>query len=52
MQMSVGDGMKTIISGGAVTPPFEDSNNDLNSSNDCSVSIDSRTGQSSQTQSE
>ena len=52
MQMSVGDGMKTIISGGAVTPPFEDSNNDLDSSNDCSVSIDSTTGQSSQTQSE
>ena len=52
MQMSVGDGMKTIISGGAVTPPFEDSNNGLESSNDGSVSIDSTTGQSSQTQSE
>ena len=52
MQMSVGDGMKTIISGGAVTPPFEDSNNGLESSNDSSVSIDSTTGQSSQTQSE
>ena len=52
MQMSVGDGMKTIISGGAVTPPFEDSNNGLKSSNDGSVSIDSTTGQSSQTQSE
>ena len=25
MQMSVADGMKTIISGGAVTPTFEDS---------------------------
>ena len=52
MQMSVGDGMKTIISGGAVTPPFEDSKNGLESSNDGSVSIDSTTGQSSQTQSE
>lgn len=52
MQMSVGDGMKTIISGGAVTPPFEDLNNGLESSNDGSVSIDSTTGQSSQTQSE
>jgi len=31
MQMSVADGMKTIISGGAVTPSFEDSgtNNSL-----------------------
>lgn len=52
MQMSVGDGMKTIISGGAVTPPFEDLNHGLESSNDGSVSIDSTTGQSSQTQSE
>lgn len=52
MQMSVGDGMKTIISGGAVTPPFENSNNDLESSNNSSVSIDSTTAQNSKTQSE
>ena len=52
MQMSVGDGMKTIISGGAVTPPFEDSNNGLGSRKIDSVSIDSATGQSSQTESE
>ena len=34
MQMSVADGMKTIISGGAVTPSFEDSgtNNSLDTS--------------------
>ena len=32
MQMSVADGMKTIISGGAVTPSFEDSGTN-NSSN-------------------
>lgn len=29
MQMSIGDGMKTIISGGAVTPPFNHSDNGL-----------------------
>ena len=52
MQMSVGDGMKTIISGGAVTPPFEDSNSSLRSRNDDSVSIDSSTSQGYQNQSE
>ena len=52
MQMSVGDGMKTIISGGAVTPPFEDSSNSLGSRNDDSVSIDSTTSQGNQNQSE
>ena len=52
MQMSVGDGMKTIISGGAVTPPFEDSSNSLGSRNDDSASIDSTTSQGNQNQSE
>lgn len=52
MQMSVGDGMKTIISGGAVTPPFEHSDNGLKNTHDSSASMDSEVSQSSQTQSE
>lgn len=52
LQMSVADGMKTIISGGAVTPPFENSENGLEGKDDRSGSIDSSESQSSQTQSE
>ena len=52
LQMSVADGMKTIISGGAVTPPFENSENGLEGKDDRSGSIDSTGSQSSQTQSE
>ena len=39
MQMSVADGMKTIISGGAVTPAFEDSVNGNLGINDSSKAV-------------
>ena len=39
MQMSVADGMKTIISGGAVTPNFEDSGNSNPGINDSSNAV-------------
>lgn len=56
MQMSIGDGMKTIISGGAVTPPFNHSDNGLGntdrSSNTIEADSDSDTSQSSPSESE
>ena len=39
MQMSIGDGMKTIISGGAVTPPFNHSDNGLGNTDRSSNTI-------------
>ena len=52
MQMSVADGMKTIISGGAVTPYFENSGDSLESTDKTTRPIDSATNQSAQAQSE
>lgn len=40
MQMSIGDGMKTIISGGAVTPPFNHSDNGLGNTDRSSNTIE------------
>ncbi|MFL2848174.1 MAG: DUF502 domain-containing protein [Coraliomargaritaceae bacterium] len=60
MQMSIGDGMKTIISGGAVTPPFNHSDNSLGNTDRSSNTIetdsysnsDSDSSQSSPSESE
>lgn len=52
MQMSIADGMKTIISGGAVTPHFNNLDNDKESTKSLSGSNDTSANQSSPTQSE
>jgi uncharacterized membrane protein len=52
MQMSISDGMKTIISGGAVTPHFENLDNGQENTNCLSGSNDSAANQSSPAQSE
>jgi uncharacterized membrane protein len=52
MQMSISDGMKTIISGGAVTPHFENLDNGQETANGLSCSNDSAANQSSPAQSE
>jgi uncharacterized membrane protein len=52
MQMSISDGMKTIISGGAVTPHFENLDNGQETTNCLSCSNDSAANQSSPAQSE
>jgi uncharacterized membrane protein len=52
MQMSISDGMKTIISGGAVTPHFENLDNGQETTNCLSGSNDSAANQSSPAQSE
>ena len=48
MQMSVGDGMKTIISGGAVTPAFDN----IDGSSSTYIYSSSKTGQNNQTKSD
>jgi uncharacterized membrane protein len=52
MQMSISDGMKTIISGGAVTPHFENLDNGQETTNGLSGSNDSAANHSSPAQSE
>ncbi|MGB0374448.1 MAG: DUF502 domain-containing protein [Opitutales bacterium] len=52
MQMSIADGMKTIISGGAVTPHFNHLDNDKESTKSLSGSNDTSANQSSPAQSE
>lgn len=52
MQMSISDGMKTIISGGAVTPHFENLDIGQENTNGLSGSNDSAANQSSPAQSE